>query len=119
MKKQTYTKVHLSENSFDKLRAMRKSVSPSADFRKSIRRQFSAYMVSEPSKLCQTLLLILVIFQFIIIIGIIVVSIMYPGLICKYFINCNLNCKATGMKNRSLQFQCSLFSMLESLFDVQ
>ena len=98
MKKQTYTKVHLSDKSFDNLRAMRKSMSPSADFRKSVRRQFSVYMTSESSKLCQTILLILVLFQFIIIIGVCVISITSPGIICKYLINCNLNCRATGMK---------------------
>ena len=87
MKKQKLTKVHLSDNSFDKLRAMRNSISPSADFRKSIRRQYSLYVLSEPTKQCQTLLLNIVFFLLLLIIGAIVVHIYYPNIICNHLIN--------------------------------
>ena len=83
MKKQKLTKVHLTDNSFDNLRAMRKSISPSADFRKSIRRQYSLYVLSEPTKGCQTLLLNIVFFQLLLIIGAIVFHIYYPTIISQ------------------------------------
>ena len=87
MKEQKLTKVHLSDNSFDKLKAMRNSISPSADFRKSIRRQYSLYVLSEPTRRCQTLLLNIVVFQLLLIIGAILVHIYYPTLICNQLIN--------------------------------
>ena len=105
MKRQKLTKVHLSDNRFDRLRAMSYSLAPSADFRKSIRRQFSIYSLSEPTKKCQTTLLVLVVFQFILIIGTIVVFTFFPTIICKYLINSKetfspgkTKCRATGIQ---------------------
>ena len=83
MNKQKLTKVHLSDNGFEKVRTMRKSISPSADFRKSIRRQYSLYVLSEPTKRCQTLLLNIVFFLLLVIVGAILVRIYYPSIICN------------------------------------
>ena len=104
MKRQKLTKVHLSDNRFNKLRAMSYSLAPSADFRKSIRRQFSVYAHSEPTKKCQITLLVLVVFQFILIVGAIVIFTFFPTIIYKYLMNSEktfspgkAKCWATGI----------------------
>ena len=95
MKKQKLTKVHLSDSSFDKFKAMRKSISPSADFRKSIRRQYSLYVLSEPTRRCQTFLLNIVFLLVLLIVGAIIIHIYYPTIICNQLIN-NKKSSVTG-----------------------
>ena len=101
MKKQMFTKVHLSSNSSEKLKAMRKSITPSDTMRKSIYRRLSFYVHSEASKRCQLILLLLVILQFLVIIGMFTISQFFPNLICKYIMNCEAHngiCRAKGIK---------------------
>ena len=101
MTKQMFTKVHLSENSSKKLKGMRNSTTSRDNMRKSIYRQISFYVHSEPTKRCQLILLLLVILECFVIIGIITIVQFFPKLICKYVMNCEAHngiCRAKGIK---------------------
>ena len=97
MNRQLFTRVHLSENSRNKLKNIRDSFIPRKSIRQSLSmRQFSVYALNEPSKGCQRVLLSIVIIQLIIIIGICVSSQLFPNLMCQYFIKCTSNCSLRG-----------------------
>ena len=97
MNRQLFTRIHLSENSVNKLKNIRDSFIPRKSVRQSLSmRQFSVYALNEPSKGCQNVLLSIVIIQLIVLIGICVTSQLFPNLMCQYFINCTPKCSLRG-----------------------
>ena len=102
MNRHSFTRIHLSEHGFNIPKNIRNSFNP----RKSIQ-QLTAHDPNG-SRCCQNLLLAIVIIQLILIIGICVTSQLFPNVICKVFMNCQVGSNSSTNQEFNEHFRSSI-----------